>query len=168
MNSDILTPLCQAIQERMLSRGLTLSTAESCTGGGLAAALTSVSGSSGYFQGGLVAYQNRLKEQFLGVSEADILRYDVVSQPVVEQMVRGACALFHTHCALASTGYTGGGNGAIPQGTVWIAWGTATEVHSLCLRGDAGREANTARAVTEALRHFLLWLEEKDGQCDPE
>lgn len=168
MNADILYPLCQAIQERMLSRGLTLSTAESCTGGGMAAALTSVSGSSGYFQGGLVAYQNRIKEQFLSVSEADILHYDVVSQPVVEQMVRGACALFHTHCALASTGYTGGGNGTIPQGTVWIAWGIATEVHSLCLRGDAGREANTARAVTEALRHFLLWLEEKDGQCDPE
>ena len=107
MNSDILHPLCQAIQERMLSRGLTLSTAESCTGGGMAAALTSVDGSSGYFQGGLVAYQNELKERFLGVSEADILRYDVVSRPVAEQMVRGACALFHTHCAIASTGYPG-------------------------------------------------------------
>lgn len=151
----------------MLSRRLTLSTAESCTGGGMAAALTSVSGSSGYFQGGLVAYQNRLKEQFLGVSEADIQQYDVVSQPVVEQMVRGACALFHTHCALASTGYAGGGNGIIPQGTIWIAWGTASEVHSLCLHGDAGREANTAHAVAEALSHFLLWLEEKEGQCGP-
>ena len=165
MNSDILHPLCKAIQERMLSRGLTLSTAESCTGGGMAAALTSVDGSSGYFQGGLVAYQNELKERFLGVSEADILRYDVVSRPVAEQMVRGACALFHTHCAIASTGYTGQGNGPIPQGTVWIAWGTGTEVHSVCLRGNEGREANAARAVAAALRHFKLWLEEKDSQC---
>ena len=63
----------------MLAHGLTLSVAESCTGGGIAAALTSVSGSSGYFQGGLVAYQNELKVKFLGVSDSDIELYDVVS-----------------------------------------------------------------------------------------
>lgn len=121
MNSEPLHALCQAIRDLMLARGLTLSCAESCTGGGVAAALTSVDGSSGYFQGGLVAYQNELKERFLGVSEADIRQFDVVSRPVVEQMVKGACALFHTDCALASTGYAGEGNGRIASGTIWIA-----------------------------------------------
>ena len=118
MNSEPLHALCQAIQGLMLARGLTLSCAESCTGGGVAAALTSISGSSGYFQGGLVAYQNELKERFLGVSEADIRQFDVVSRPVVEQMVKGACTLFHTDCALASTGYAGEGNGRIASGTI--------------------------------------------------
>ena len=166
MHSKELSLICRFIQERMIARGLTLATAESCTGGRMAAALTSVSGASGYFQGGLVAYQNRLKEQFLGVSGADIERYDVVSRPVVEQMVRGVCTLLHADCALASTGYAGEGNGRIPSGTVWIAWGTATDVHSLCLAGDEGREANTAHAVDEALRHFLLWLDGNEGQKD--
>lgn len=159
--SEALGRLCQTIQERMLERGLTLSTAESCTGGGMAAALTSVSGASGYFQGSLVAYQDEVKVRFLGVREADIQTYDVVSRPVAEQMVRGACTLFHTHCALASTGYAGGGNGMIPAGTIWIAWGSFSEVHSACLSGDEGRGRNTARAVEEALRHFLCWLDEK-------
>lgn len=162
MHSESLSIICRAIQERMLGRGLTLSTAESCTGGGMAAALTSVSGSSGYFQGALVAYQNEVKVRFLGVSEADIREHDVVSQPVVEQMVRGACAIFHTDCALASTGYAGEGNGVIPSGTVWVAWGSASEVRSICLRSDEGREANTAHAVAEALSHFLRWLDEKE------
>lgn len=164
MNSEPLHALCQAIQGLMLARGLTLSCAESCTGGGVAAALTSVDGSSGYFQGGLVAYQNELKERFLGVSEADIRQFDVVSRPVVEQMVKGACALFHTDCALATTGYAGEGNGRIASGTIWIAWGTAAQVRSLCLVADEGREANTAHAVRQVLQHFRLWLEAKEGQ----
>lgn len=158
-SNEVLGPLCRAIQQRMLERGLTLSTAESCTGGGVAAALTAVSGASGYFQGSLVAYQDRLKEQFLGVPAEVIRQYDVVSRPVVEQMVRGACALLDTHCALATTGYAGEGNGVIPSGTIWIGWGTAQEVHSLCLSGNEGRSENTAHAVREVLNQFLQWLD---------
>ncbi|MGN0233968.1 MAG: CinA family protein [Bacteroidaceae bacterium] len=163
MNDESLCILCQAIQDRMLARGLTLSTAESCTGGGIAAALTSVSGCSGYFQGGMVAYQNELKVGHLGVNVSDILRYDVVSRPVAEQMVRGACALFRTDYALASTGYAGEGNEHVPAGTIWIAWGSASEVHSCCLPGDTSRIGNTAWAVHEVLRHFLLWLDGNEG-----
>ena len=84
---------------------MTLSTAESCTGGRIAAAITAHSGASRYFQGGLVAYQNEVKEQLLGVPSEMIDRYGVVSRQVAEQMVRGACTLFHTDYALASTGY---------------------------------------------------------------
>ena len=98
------------IQRRMVAAGLTLATAESCTGGGIAKEITRVSGSSNYYQGGLVAYQNYIKEEFLGVSAEDISRYDVVSEPVVRQMVRGACKMFGTDYAIASTGYADKGS----------------------------------------------------------
>ncbi len=154
-----MTETIAQLQRIMLQRGLTLSTAESCTSGLIASSLTSISGSSGYFQGGLIAYQDHIKVEQLGVSADDIATYDVVSQPVVEQMVRGACRLFHTDYALASTGYADGGTDTIPAGTIWIAWGTATEVHSLCLTGDHGRVANVQHAAQEAIRNLLLSVE---------
>lgn len=155
---DNLLRLIADIQHIMLQRGQTLSTAESCTSGRIASSITSIDGSSGYFQGGLIAYQDHLKIAHLGVSANDIERFDVVSQPVVEQMVRGACALFHTDFALASTGYTGGGTADIPAGTVWIGWGRPGDVHSLCLTGDLGRQANTQRAVDTVLQCFRDYL----------
>lgn len=148
----------EEILHRMVTMGKTLSTAESCTSGGIAAELTRVSGASGYFQGGLVAYQDHLKTGFLGVSEEDIREHDVVSREVVEQMVRGACRMFGTDYALASTGYAGTGTDRIPSGTIWIGWGTEQDVHSLCLTEDRGREVNTRNAITQVLGHFLEYL----------
>ena len=78
------------IQEILIAQGKTLSTAESCTGGGIAAEITAISGSSAYFQGGLVAYQNRVKIEMLGVHPETINTYDVVSEEVVKEMVQGA------------------------------------------------------------------------------
>lgn len=151
MNKDT----SRAILELMVVRGKTVSTAESCTSGRIAASLTSISGASDYFQGGIVCYQDELKIRFLGVSADDIRKYDVVSRQVVEQMVRGACKLFHTDYALASTGYAGGGMNGIPDGTIWIGWGSADDVHSLMLTGDNGREANTQNATERVLEEFL-------------
>ena len=151
--------LASRIKEIMVRRSLTLSTAESFTSGRIAATLTTVSGSSDYFQGGLVAYQDELKTRFLGVDEEVIKKYDVVSQPVVEAMVKGACRLFSTDLAMASTGYAGSGANGIPDGTLWIGWGTAEEVHSLCLQEDNGREKNTSMAVVRVLREFLSFIE---------
>lgn len=144
----------------MVERGKTVSTAESCTSGRIAASLTSVSGASDYFQGGIVCYQDELKERFLEVDAEDIRRYDVVSRPVVEQMVRGACKLFGTDYALASTGYAGSGMNGIPDGTIWIGWGSWEEVHSMVLTDDNGREANTQNATERVLEAFLRWIEE--------
>lgn len=155
---NIMLQDAQIIKERLTKQGRTLSTAESCTSGRIAACLTRISGASNYFQGGLIAYQNHLKTKFLDVEPEDIERYDVVSQPVVEQMVRGACQFFHTDYALASTGYAGDGANGIPAGTIWIAWGTATDVHSRCLTTDNGREANTQNAVAQVLREFVEYL----------
>ena len=146
------------IQKRMVERGLTLATAESCTSGGIAREITRVSGSSDYFQGSLVAYQDRLKEQFLGVNPEDIAQYDVVSEPVVRQMVRGACKMFHTDYAIASTGYAGEGCNGIPSGTIWIAWGTADNILVKCLTRNIDRETNTQNAIQEALESFLEFL----------
>lgn len=143
------------IQKRMVERGLTLATAESCTSGGIAAEITKVAGSSDYFQGGLVAYQDRLKIQFLGVSAEDIAQYDVVSEPVVRQMVRGACQLFGSDYAIASTGYAGDGCNGIPSGTIWIAWGNPDNIHTKCLTQNIDRETNTRNAIKEALTGYL-------------
>lgn len=151
--------ICTEILRLMVSQGKTVSTAESCTSGRIAASLTQISGASDYFQGGIVCYQDELKVRFLNVSPEDIKTYDVVSQPVVEQMVRGACHLFHTDYALASTGYAGGGMNGIPDGTIWIGWGTQDDVHSKKICINQGREWNTENAVKTVLQDFLSMLQ---------
>lgn len=135
---------------------MTLSTAESCTGGRIAAAITAHSGASKYFQGGLVAYQNEVKEQQLGVPHEMIETYGVVSRQVAEQMVRGACRLFHSDYALASTGYAEPWEGHDVE--IWVAWGTADDVHSLCLREDFGRVKNVEVATQCVLDEFDKYL----------
>jgi len=151
--------LADLIREKMIDKHYTLSTAESCTSGRIAAILTSVSGASDYFQGGMVVYQDQLKERFLGVSEETIKNHDVVSREVVEQMVRGCCKLFNTDFAIASTGYTGGGSDKVPSGTVWIGWGSKDEVHTFCLTEDKGREQNTSHAAANAVKKFYSYVE---------
>lgn len=136
--------------------GKTVSTAESCTGGRIASAITAVSGASSYFQGSIVAYQNEVKEKMLGVPHEMIERYDVVSQPVVEAMVKGACRLFGTDYALASTGYAEAWEGH--EVCIWIGWGSEDDVHSLCLREDFGRVRNVEIAAERVMVEFERWL----------
>ena len=135
---------------------MTLSTAESCTGGRIAAAITAQSGASRYFQGGVVAYQNEVKEQLLGVPSEMIERYGVVSRQVAEQMVKGACALFHSDYALASTGYAEPWEGHEVE--IWVAWGREGDVHSLCLREDFGRVKNVEIATQCVMDEFDKYL----------
>ncbi len=151
--------IAEDIKNILTRRHQTLSTAESCTSGLIAAALTGVSGASGYFQGGIVAYQDDVKVKELGVSAEDIRAYDVVSREVVEQMVRGACRKFGTDYALASTGYADVGNDRVPGGTIWIGWGSAESAHSMCLHLDGSREENTRRAVEAVLQEFLISID---------
>lgn len=130
----------------------TISTAESCTGGRIAAAITARSGASRYFEGGLVAYQNEVKERMLGVPREMIECYGVGSREVAEQMVKGACRLFHTDYALASTGYAEPWEGHEVE--IWVAWGTEKEVHSTCLREDFGRVKNVEIATRCVMDEF--------------
>ena len=101
----------------------TLATAESCTGGNIARLLTSVSGSSAYFIGSVVAYHNNVKQNMLDVSEGDLKNHGAVSEPVVLQMAKGAIEKFGTDYAIATSGIAGpdGGTEEKPVGTIWIA-----------------------------------------------
>ncbi len=152
------TSLESAILDALRARNLRLATAESCTGGRIAAAVTAIPGASDVFEGGIVAYDNRVKEQQLGVA-ATILRDDgAVSESVVLAMAAGARRHFAVDVAVATTGIAGpaGGTDEKPVGTVWIAvdrQGAAPEARCLHLRGD--RQTIQARATTAALA--LLW-----------
>ena len=114
---------------------MTVSTAESCTGGRIASAITARSGASRYFMGGLVAYQNEVKEQMLGVPAEMIERYGVVSRQVAEEMVKGACRLFHTDYALASTGYAEAWEGHEVE--IWVVVKVMC-IRCVCVRTSAG------------------------------
>jgi nicotinamide-nucleotide amidase len=157
------------IQEILIAQGKTLSTAESCTGGGIAAEITAISGSSAYFQGGLVAYQNRVKIEMLGVHPETIDTYDVVSEEVVKEMVQCACKLFGTDYAIASSGCAGptGGTEQIPVGTIWIACGSRDSILTKRLSGDLGRIPNVERATQEALKLMLQFLLNESVRIDP-
>jgi len=106
------------------TRGLTLATAESCTGGLVAGTLTAVSGSSEWFRGGIVAYANEVKVRLLGVDFAAITRHGAVSEAVALAMAKGALTALDAQVAVAVTGIAGptGGTPDKPVGLVWIAW----------------------------------------------
>jgi PncC family amidohydrolase len=152
-----LNILSVRVNEALRERGFTLSTAESCTGGGVAAAVTSVPGSSEIFKGGVVAYANEIKRDVLSVSEESLLAHGAVSEEVVRQMVAGVASLMHTECAIATSGVAGPGGGTPekPVGTVWTAFlvgGTVTTC-KLTL-DDCGRAANIEATILETLKIF--------------
>ena len=158
-NSD--TIIAQKIHDLIIGTGETISTAESCTCGRIAATLASVPEAAEYVQGGLAAYQNEVKIEFLGVPAEMIEKYDVVSKPVVEQMVKGACKMFHTDYAIASTGYAGRGHDNFPQGLIWIGWGTENEVHSMVINKNQGKEKKIQNAEKRAIYQFYRYLKRK-------
>ena len=155
--------IAQKVHDLMICSGKTISTAESCTCGRIAATLASVPEAAEYVQGGLAAYQNEVKVEFLGVDEEMIEKYDVVSKPVVEQMVKGACRMFHTDYAIASTGYAGRGHDEFPQGLIWIGWGTEDEVHSMVINRNRGKEKNIQYAEKLAIYQFYKFLKTNNG-----
>lgn len=145
------------VGERLRARGQTVGTAESCTGGTIAAALTSVAGSSDYYVGGVVSYSNALKHKLLNVSETDMERYGAVSQPVVEQMARGALRVLGCDYAVATSGLAGPGGGTAekPVGTVWIAVAHGDDVVSNEFRFSTVRDQNIRRTVNMSLLMLL-------------
>jgi len=163
--------LSREINTRLYESGLTLGTAESCTGGHIAEAIISAPGSSNYFKGAIVSYVNEIKERLLGVSPELIAEQTAVCEDVAKAMVRGACHALQTTYAIASTGIAGPGGGtpAIPVGTIWLACGTPDDIVTLKLTGDQGRDLNISNAAHRALTLFLDFLnhhetptEEKD------
>lgn len=152
------TPLEILIGNLLREKNLTVSTAESCTGGSIAAKLTSVSGSSDYFKGGIVAYSNEIKESLLGVSSETLKKQGAVSEETVIEMVKGAMKALKTDCAVSTSGIAGPGGGTKekPVGTVWIAAAYKNEIRTMKQDTDRGREMNVERAGNNA---FLLLLD---------
>ena len=153
----------EALAGRLLKQqGKTIATAESCTGGRLAAALNAQSGSSAYYMGSVVAYDNSVKTNILGVSPETLNSEGAVSESIVRQMVEGVRALLHTDYAIATSGIAGptGGTPDKPVGTVWIAWATPNGTEAQCFHFGAAREREqiTLRAVTEALVRLVKTL----------
>ena len=106
------------------AHGLMLATAESCTGGGVAHAITEIAGSSAWFERGFIAYSNQAKQQMLGVIETTLTQHGAVSEAVVREMAMGAIQHSHAQVSLAVSGIAGpsGGTADKPVGTVWFAW----------------------------------------------
>jgi nicotinamide-nucleotide amidase len=147
----------EALAAALRARRLTLATAESCTGGLIAAACTSLAGSSDWFERGYVTYSNAAKTDSIGVPAALIAAHGAVSEPVARAMAEGARDRSGAGIAVAVTGIAGPGGGSPdkPVGTVWLAVASAATTHAerLQLPGDraAVRRATVARALAVLL-----------------
>ena len=143
----------------LVSKNRTLATAESCTGGYISKLITSVPGSSRYFRGGVVAYNNEIKTKFLGVGTDALEKHGAVSREVVEQMAKGACRELNSDYAVATSGIAGpdGGTPEKPVGTVWVA--VASPHRTIAIKFQLGefRDRNIIRASLNALN--LLRIE---------
>jgi nicotinamide-nucleotide amidase len=155
-SSALLAPL-------LLRQGWFLATAESCTGGLIAARCTELAGSSRWFERGFVTYSNAAKCELLGVDATLIERHGAVSEAVVRAMALGALAHSPAQVAIAVTGVAGpdGGSADKPVGTVWLAWATPMGVISELKRFDGDRAAVRQATVNHALTRLteLIQLE---------
>lgn len=153
--------ISREISPLLWKAGETLATAESCTSGQIATAITSVPGSSTYYKGGIICYTNEIKTKFLGVTPETLDQYGPVSRETVEAMFHGILKAMDTTYAIAITGYAGPGSGPeAPVGTIWIAVGDEKEMIVEKLETDEGRDKNLSTATYTAL-HLLLGMLEK-------
>lgn len=139
------------------ARGWLLATAESCTGGGVAQAITEVAGSSAWFDCGFVTYSNASKSALLDVPPALIAQHGAVSEQVAQAMARGALANSGAQVALSVTGIAGP-DGAVPGkpvGTVWFAWAHPGATHTECKHFAGTRQQVRAQAITHALQQLI-------------
>ena len=148
------------ISAQLLTRGWMLATAESCTGGMIAAACTDLAGSSQWFERGFVTYSNAAKTELLGVPAALIAQHGAVSEPVARAMAEGAVAHAHAQVAVAVTGVAGptGGSADKPVGMVWFGWCVAGQTHSQVQHFAGDRAAVRAATVHHALARLQALL----------
>lgn len=156
---DILSfePVVVQLADALRRKGWQMAAAESCTGGLIAAACTALPGSSDWFERGFVTYSNEAKTQMLGLDVALIALDGAVSEAAARAMVLGALQHSRATLAVAVTGIAGPG-GAVPGkpvGTVWLAWGTARQVHAERLQLCGDRDAVRGATVAAALQRLL-------------
>ncbi len=158
---NTLFVLAERLGRSLFAKGHKITTAESCTGGWLAQAITEVPGSSGWFDRGFVTYSNHSKEQMLAVKPETLLKYGAVSAEIVQQMAEGALARSEADWAVAITGIAGpeGGSQAKPVGTVYIAWQRKNEkplIEKLQLNGS--RHSIRLATVKRSLEGCLVLI----------
>ena len=160
---DDMIELAARTGRALHAKGWLLATAESCTGGGVAVAITDIAGSSEWFDCGFITYSNASKTALVGVPAALILQHGAVSEEVAAAMAEGALANSQAHVALSTTGIAGPG-GAVPSkpvGTVcfgWAAKGRATRTERQVFAGD--RHAVRQQTVAHALHGLMHFLEQ--------
>lgn len=152
--------LAKHVGEHFKIRDLTLVTAESCTGGGLAYAITSIPGSSAWFDRGLVTYSNTSKEELLGVSPLTLATFGSVSAETAQEMAEGALNRSEAQISIALTGIAGpdGDTPDKPVGTVWIACATNKLGTQVIHHLFSGERASIREKSIEAALHILLEL----------
>ena len=156
--------ISRQIGDILYASGLTIGTAESCTGGRISEAIIAIPGSSDYYKGGIVAYTDEVKVKLLGVSSEVLEEQTAVSEEVAREMVLGTLNAIGVDFAIASTGYAGPGGGTkeVPVGTIWLAYGNREEVRTFKLTEDFGRDINLAIATNKAIRLMLDFLKDMD------
>ena len=152
--------LARQVGEALKARGLKLVTAESCTGGWVAMALTAVAGSSDWFERGYVTYSNAAKREDLGVAAETLACHGAVSEQAAREMAAGALKKGGARVALAITGVAGpaGGTPAKPVGTVCFAWTDGSKMVSETRRFDGDRERVRRQSVERSLQGLLELL----------
>ncbi len=150
-----MTRLCCDVLKRL--EGKTLATAESCTGGGIGAALTAIPGSSAVYKGGIISYTNAVKHNLLGVDYALLDEFGAVSAPVAQAMAAGARKAIGADIAVSVTGLAGPGGDDYgnPVGRVYIGYSDETAILSREFTFPGDRETVRAQAVMEALKLIL-------------
>jgi nicotinamide-nucleotide amidase len=154
---DPLLALAARLGTAALARGAMIATAESCTGGLVAGAITSIAGSSAWFERGFITYSNLAKEQQLGVAPSTIERFGAVSEETAKAMAQGAIAGAAAQWAVAVTGIAGpdGGSPDKPVGTVWFAWAGPGHLQGLRRHFDGDRAAVREASVRVALEGLI-------------
>ncbi|PVZ20729.1 MULTISPECIES: CinA family protein [unclassified Pseudomonas] len=150
---DVISTLSARLGEQLLACQASVATAESCTGGGIAEAITRTAGSSAWFEAGYVTYSNRQKTAQLGVPEGLFAQVGAVSREVVEAMAQGARERAQARFSVAVSGVAGptGGSDAKPVGTVWLAWAWPEGCVAQYCHFDGDRESVRRQAVVHAL-----------------
>jgi nicotinamide-nucleotide amidase len=158
MTDAELYTLAEQVGHALKAKGLMMATAESCTGGWIAQAVTAVSGSSSWFERGFVTYTNTAKQEMLGVKTATLEAHGAVSEPTVREMVEGALARSHAQVAVSVSGVAGptGGTPEKPVGLVCFGWGAkGGAIQTAAKHFDGDREAVRRQAVGFALKQVL-------------
>ena len=156
--------IIKQLHDLCIAKNISISVAESCTSGLVASKITSISGSSAYFKGGIIAYQNEIKVNVLGVSQRLIDEKTEVSSEVVEQMALNVQDKFNSDFSVVTSGYAGplGGTEKNPVGTVFIAIATQSEVISSKFYFSGSREGVVNQATDESLRMLIEKIKKEE------